>query len=254
MKVYSIITEQATTAKEVANMFDQQTWYNIFAHYSATANGGNYQNPGISLGNDKVTILKRLQTMDVAIGSKMDQYTNNYDWLRTARRYGLTKGLSVEAGWDEIANHLRKGTIGDYRKLKGFDVESNPLTAPSANPNTPETREKFIELVRASGLVPNSFSTKNQIRPVWKKCIIEWLPTLRDSEWTRKFSCVPAGSSANQPAPVMILAKQMRDQYLIPRLANGTVSLEDFAKVLYQWLVNADMLFSKDGYCQEPEQ
>ena len=252
MKVYSIITENSKSAKDVANMFDQQTWYKIFAHYSATANGGNYENPGISLGNNKGSILKRLQTMDVAIGSKMDQYTNNYDWLRTARRYGLTKGLSVEAGWDEIANHLRKGTIGDYRKLKGFDVADNPLTAPNASPNTSESREKFIELVRASGLVPNSFSDAGKLKAVWKKCIMEWLPTLRDDEWKRKLDCVPANNQSG--APVVVLSAKMRDQYLISKLGNGAISLEDFAKVLYQWLVNADMLFSKDGYCQEPEQ
>lgn len=253
MKVHSIITEQEATAKTVANMFDKETWYNIFAHYSATANGGNYANPGISLGNDKNTIIKRLETIDKSIGSQMDQYNNNYDWLHTATRYGLTKGLSTEAGWNEIANHLRKGTVGDYKKLKGFDVESTPLVAPNANPNTPETRAKFIELVKDSGQIADSGITDQAILiDRWKYFCLQWIPTLRDEEWSRKLACVPTGTSGS--ANIIKLAKRMRRKYLDPKRAQqGSVSTEDFAKVLYEWLINADMLFAKDNYCPKQD-
>jgi len=253
MKVHSIIIEQEATAKTVANMFDMETWYNIFAHYSATANGGNYANPGISLGNNKNTIMKRLQTLDVAIGSKMDQYVNNYDWLRTATRYGLTKGLSTEAGWNEIANHLRKGTVGDYKKLKGFDVESTPIVAPNPNPNTPETRADFIELVKNSGIIPGAgISNQAKLIATWQD-LLPWLLTLRDEEWRRKLSCIPAGTQG--ASNIVKLAKSMRKRYLDAKLSQqGSVSAEDVAKVLYQWLTNADILFSKDDYCPKPEE
>lgn len=240
MKIYNIISEGIETSTQLKSSFTSEQWSRIFGFFANQHN--------INLGDRREVIRKRIATLNDNIGANMPDYINEFDWLRKAKRYGLTQGLRSEASFEEIYQHLRQGMTFDLNQLQGWEDTRPPAAAASPYPNTPESYAEFTALVvaRHDSLLTNGTLTAGNEVVAYLNLLQEILLELRndDAEWLRKFRWRVNGADAAIHESLFAAIRQE----IIPNLP---VEYQKVIRVFYSWLQRADITYADPEYAKD---
>lgn len=237
MKIYNIISEGIETSTQLKSSFTSDQWSRIFGFFANQHN--------INLGDRREIIRRRIATLNDNIGANMPDYINEFDWLRKAKRFGVTQGLRSEASFEEIYQHLRQGMTFDLNQLQGWEDTTPPAAAASPYPNTPESYAEFTALVvgRHASLLTNGTLTNRAEVIAYLQLLQEILLELRSDEWERKYNWRVNGADAAIHESLFAAIRQE----ILPNLP---VEYQKILRVFYSWIQRADITFADPEYAK----
>jgi len=238
MKIYNIISEGIETSTQLKSSFTSDQWGRIYGFFANQHN--------INLGDRREVIRKRIATLNDNIGANMPDYINEFDWLRKAKRYGLTQGLRSEASFEEIYQHLRQGMTFDLNQLQGWEDTTPPAAAASPYPNTPESYAEFTALVvaRHDSLLTNGTLTDRDGVKAYLELLQQIVVGRRDAEWMRKHQW-----SVNGQTPA--IHESLLEAVRVDILTGLPVEYQKVIRVFYSWLQRADITYADPEYAKD---